>query len=462
MKKSFISLIIPGFLFSSLGSFAQPGNLDANFNMNCGSGTNGAIYSLDIQPDGKIILGGNFTNFNAFADGNLDRILPTGGIDGTFIVGTGFDGFVNKIEVLSSGKILTAGGFLNIQGNSNTFLGLLNDDGTVNSIFAGVGTNSYVKDFIELPSGKIMIGGHFLVYNGSSMPFLGIIYDGGNQDGATNIGAGPDGFVNGIVGTSDRAFLFGNFTAYDGHAANGIVKIYHDGTFDSSFDCGLGANSEISSLVVQTDGKIIVGGSFTSFNGVNCNGIVRLNTNGTVDASFNIGTGFSDYVKDMIIQPDGKIIVIGNFNQYNGVNRAKILRLLPNGTLDPVFNPGTGFNLLPHDLQLTTDGNVVVVGEFTEYNSTPVGHLVKLNGAAALIEEFKNEELNHLYPNPSSSDFSIRTDDLIEDVSIFNSMGILVYQGKSKHIELKNPESGIYLVRVKTNRHLWTEKLEIY
>lgn len=462
MKLNQLSPLISSIFISSVIAFGQPGNIDATFNTNCGSGTNGAIYSLDIQPDGKIILGGNFTNFNAFADGNLDRILPSGGIDGTFIVGTGFDGYVDQINVLSSGKILAAGGFLNVQGNSNSFIGMLNSDGTVNSIFAGIGTNSYVKDFIELPTGKIMIGGQFLTYAGSNMPYLGIIYDSGNVDAVTNIGSGPNGSVNGIVGTTNHSFLFGNFSSYDGHNTNGIVKIFHDGTFDSSFDCGSGPNSEISCLVVQNDGKIIVGGSFSSFNGINCNGLVRLNTNGSVDASFNIGTGFSDYVKDAVIQPDGKIIVVGNFNQYNGVNRSKIVRLLPNGTLDPVFNPGTGFNLLPHELKLSSDGNVVVVGEFTEYNSTPVGHLVKLNGAAVLLDEYKNSSTSHLYPNPCSTNFSINTTDIIEEVNIYNSFGQLVYQGKTNNIDLKNAESGIYFVRIKTNQNFWTEKLEVF
>src|SRR5574343_383155 len=131
MKSTFLLSIITSFCFTTFLVFGQPGNADASFITNCGSGTNGAIYNLAIQSDGKIILGGNFTTYNAFADGNIDRILPSGGIAGNFVVGTGWNSWVNGITVLCDEK-----------------LALLNAHGTLFSGFNSSGTDYWINDII--------------------------------------------------------------------------------------------------------------------------------------------------------------------------------------------------------------------------------------------------------------------------------------------------------------------------
>src|SRR5574343_527356 len=360
MKSTFLLSIITSFCFTTFLVFGQPGNADASFITNCGSGTNGAIYNLAIQSDGKIILGGNFTNYNAFADGNIDRILPSGGIDGNFVVGTGCNSWVNAITVLSDGKIDVAGDFSTLQG------------------------------FPAL--------------------FLGILYNDGSFDIGNNIGTGPNNIIRGITKTNDRAIIFGDFTSYDGNSIQNCAKIYLDGTLDPTFSPGLGFNNVIYDVQIQSDGKLIAGGAFTS---------------------------------------------------YDGFSSQRITRMNSNGSLDLKFNPGSGFNGIPYDVKIDSDGNILVVGEFTEYNSTLVGHLVKLNGSAVLLDEFEKIETSHLYPNPCSTNFSINTSDYIEEVNIYNSLGQLIYSGKSSSIDLKEPEAGIYFVRIKTNKNLWTEKLEV-
>lgn len=461
MKSTFLLSIITSFCFTTFLVFGQPGNADASFITNCGSGTNGVIYNLAIQSDGKIILGGNFTNYNAFADGNIDRILPSGGIDGNFVVGTGCNSWVNAITVLSDGKIAVAGDFSTIQGAVREKLALLNPDGTLFSGFNSSGTDYWINDIIELSSNKIMVGGDFSTLQGFPALFLGILYNDGSFDIGNNIGTGPNNIIRGITKTNDRAIIFGDFTSYDGNSIQNCAKIYLDGTFDPTFSPGLGFNNVIYDVQIQSDGKLIAGGAFTSYDGFSSQRITRMNSNGTFDLTFNIGAGFDNFVKSIAIQSDGKIVVVGNFTSFNGVLRNKIARLNSDGSLDLNFNPGSGFNGIPYDVKIDSDGNILVVGEFTEYNSTLVGHLVKLNGSAVLLDEFEKIETSHLYPNPCSTNFSINTSDYIKEVNIYNSLGQLIYSGKSSSIDLKEPEAGIYFVRIKTNKNLWTEKLEV-
>ena len=110
-------------------------------------------------------------------------------------------------------------------------------------------------------------------------------------------------------------------------------------------DVGTGFNSDVYSIAIQADGKIIVGGYFSEYNGVAANGIIRLNSNGSIDTSFVIGTGFNSLVYSIAIQDDGKILVGGYFSEYNGVSANGIIRLNSDGSRDTLFDTKFDINL---------------------------------------------------------------------------------------------------------------------
>ena len=125
--------------------------------------------------------------------------------------------------------------------------------------------------------------------------------------------------TNGIVFTtsiqSDGKIIVGGlFTSYNGTTTNNICRLTADDNFDSTFNIGTGANDKVISTTIQSDGKIIIGGYFTSFNGTTRNKIARLNADGTLDSTFNVGTGANNYVYTTTIQSDGKILIGGLFN----------------------------------------------------------------------------------------------------------------------------------------------------
>ena len=89
---------------------------------------------------------------------------------------------------------------------------------------------------------------------------------------------------------------------------------------------------------MQTDGRIIVAGTFSAFNGITCKDLVRLNINGTLDTTFNIGVGFNIAIKSIAIQPNGKIFACGAFTTFNNVSTNYIVKLNSDGSLDNTFN----------------------------------------------------------------------------------------------------------------------------
>ena len=136
----------------------------------------------------------------------------------------------------------------------------------------------------------------------------------------------------------------GSFSAFDGVTSGALARLNNDGTLDADFSANVGSGgsyqSEVTSGVYesrysvttvapQPDGKILVGGAFTSFNGTTINRIARLNSDGTLDTAFitNTGTGANNDVIEIAIQPDGKIVVGGYFTGFGGYPANRIARL---------------------------------------------------------------------------------------------------------------------------------------
>jgi uncharacterized delta-60 repeat protein len=140
-------------------------------------------------------------------------------------------------------------------------------------------------------------------------------------------------------------------------------------SLDTTFN--LGANGEIYALALQPDGKILVGGSFTTLGGAERNYVGRINLDGSLDTTFNPGADKT--VRTLALQPDGRIVVGGWFNTLGGETRHRIGRLNPNGTLDADFNPGAASVI--YTLALQPDGRIIVGGWFTFERLNPDGTL---------------------------------------------------------------------------------------
>jgi uncharacterized delta-60 repeat protein len=146
----------------------------------------------------------------------------------------------------------------------------------------------------------------------------------------------------------------------------------------------------------QPDGKIIVCGNFTTFNGISKNRIVRLNADGSTDNSFVIGTGADGIIECVTLQNDGKILIGGQFTKYNGVDRKYLARLNPDGSLDMDFDTSSGFNSHVYSLAVQADGKILAGGNFTTYNSVAKNYLIRLNSDASIDESFASTGANNI------------------------------------------------------------------
>src|ERR1035441_1374245 len=159
------------------------------------------------------------------------------------------------------------------------------------------------------------------------------------------------------------------------------LATFAQGNLDA-FNTGTGAEDAVQALAVQSDGKIIAAGLFYNINGTaNSLGIARLNTNGVVDGSFNPGTSVDYGINSVAIQADGKIILVGGFTQYQGMSRNGITRINANGLLDTTFNPGAGVNFAVDSVSVLTNGRVLIAGGFTTYNSVSRRGVARINSS---------------------------------------------------------------------------------
>lgn len=150
-----------------------------------------------------------------------------------------------------------------------------------------------------------------------------------------------DGFDN-IVRTvalqqDGNLIVGGDYLNFNGTSATYLCRLKPDGTIDTGFNSDLGLNGKVYTSFIQDDGKIIIGGAFTTYAGIIANRLIRLNLDGSRDITFNSNGAGNGIVYDVMQQPDGKIIIVGSFTQYNGVTVNRVARILRDGSLDTSF-----------------------------------------------------------------------------------------------------------------------------
>ncbi|MBV6405101.1 MAG: hypothetical protein GFGODING_01867 [Flavobacteriales bacterium] len=314
------------------------------------------VRALAYQPDGRTIVAGSFTAYDGTGRNMIARLKANGTLDGSFNPGTGFSptSATTALALQPDGDVLVAGAFTSFNGITGYDLLRLNANGSLDPAFdSGLGFDydpllirGAPEDLALQPNGWVVAVGPFQWYDGLS-PFVGTICRGiarigplGDFDATFEHGSdwwnGTDGF-NGSTRAVEllpdgRILVAGSFTTYGGVTRNRVALLNDDGTLDGSFDPGAGADGTVHCIALQSDGRILIGGSFTSYAGTPRNRIARLNADGSLDATFDPGSGFDNTVYGLAIQPDGRLIVGGDFTTFNGTPRHGIARLSIAGT----------------------------------------------------------------------------------------------------------------------------------
>lgn len=265
-----------------------------------------------------------------------------------------------------------------------------------NPFLTGSGFNTGVTTVVLQQDGKILVGGTFLSFNGiTGISRMARLNSDGNLDNtfSTDIFSGtsfPE--VSAIAVQADGKIIAGgDFTEYNSISQSGIIRLNNDGSYDPSFSIGSGFDGVVEELLIQSDGKIIVAGNFDNYNDTIAGNIIRLHPNGVIDQSFLTGTGFNSDIDVIALQPDEKIIVGGGFSGYNGTpSVAKLTRLNTDGTLDNTFNVGTGAagSARVNTVKILSDGKIAIGGSFLSFNGQGPMRINRLNADGSLDNTF--------------------------------------------------------------------------
>ncbi|MBA3900534.1 MAG: T9SS type A sorting domain-containing protein [Bacteroidetes bacterium] len=353
----------------------------------------------------------------------------------------------------------------------------LNADGTVDSSF-DPGTVSYfsVRTISIQSDGKIIVGGEFSSFNGTPKSGIARLNTNGSLDASFASGFGFDGTVYSTVIQSDGKILAGGlFDFFNGTPVSKIVRLNANGSLDTSFDPGTLKNGVIYSISIQNNKKILVGGAFSFSGGTNITNFARLNPAGGLDNTFDTGTGFQSDVRSIELQNDGKIIVAGSFFSFNGVYAGRIARLIgdcaedinitKNGNTLTAVATGVDYQWIDCDNNInpnlqgevnqsftaTTNGNYAVIITSTSCSDTSAC----VNVTISNVEQFKNDNKISLYPNPAGN---YVTPTSVQDltgavVKVMNLTGhvlneIKIYSGKSHSFDLSAYAPGMYFIEI--------------
>ena len=219
--------------------------------------------------------------------------------------------------------------------------------------------------------------------------------DGSLDTSFSSTRGGADDFITSLVLTNNQIYVGGGFAYFDGTQRNGIARLNSNGTLDTSFNPQPGANGTVWAVAVQTDGKVIIGGEFTLAGGTICSHLARLNTDGSLDYTFNPGViggppgapGYITNVNAVAVTPAG-IVIGGNFTSVGGQSMKNIARLsATDGSLDTSFNP-TGTDDQVFALALQSDGHLLIGGAFTNVNGSLLKHIARLNTSGSVDTKF--------------------------------------------------------------------------
>ncbi|MBX2999923.1 MAG: delta-60 repeat domain-containing protein [Caldilineaceae bacterium] len=372
--------VLAGGMFTQMGGVARrflgrahpaaPSFLpDPDFNPT----VNNAINSLALQADGKIVLGGVFTEINGQPRSRVARLNADGSLDPDFMPGEG-NFTVNTVAVQADGKILVGGSFTMLGGAARSSLGRLNADGSLDDSFNPGMMNGAAPGQVHAMAvqtdGKILVGGQFNSLGGQPRFNIGRLNSDGSVDADFNPGA--DSTVNALQVQPDGKILVGGaFLTLSGESRPYFGRLHPDGALDSVFTPTL--NNRVQAITLQPDGKILIGGTF-GCPGYSSNIVLRLEVDGAPDETFfhcagNRNHWFDGAIRALVLQPDGRILVGGLFLRMNDQPYETLGRLNGDGVPDSTFNPTTNGSV--HALALLVDESILVAGTFGEIGGRP-------------------------------------------------------------------------------------------
>jgi uncharacterized delta-60 repeat protein len=312
------------------------GTLDTSFDPGQAADS-GYVNAIIVQEDGSILVGGSFYSSTYQNPSNLARLHSDGSVDYSFDPSLYLDGVVNAMALQDEGFIVIAGGFEVVDGFYRRDVARLFPDGSLDMSFdacvastSGAGATALAV----LPDGKILVTGKFTFAGGRARDGIARLMDCGDLDDSYAPQPGIESSATPYavaLETNGNVFLGGDFFLYHNLLRPGIAEL-DAGGLPTEFNPGTGFfGGTVYTIAFQPDQKLLVGGAFSTYNFTPVNHVIRLSPGGALDTSFNPGAGPNDSVSSILPQ-NGKYLIAGRFSAFDGVPRSGLARL--NG--DPI------------------------------------------------------------------------------------------------------------------------------
>lgn len=398
---------------SNIVRFQTDGTVDTAFcrRARLAGGTGTAILA---QPDGTVLVGGNFHTVNGTDRPALARLLPTGQLDASFgppLLGLSSTNStassVSKLARQADGRLLVAGTLQSTPNGTPTYLLRISTNGGIDASFQPP-ANTLPQALLAQPDGTIMIG------RDAAVPLLRLL---------------PSGAV-------DPTFTPPTFTAM------------------------LGSTS-VQALDRYPDGRLLVAGKFTEVGGITTTNLARLQANGAVDASFATQLFRPEgYVQTIALQPNGRVLLAGRPTGLPSATTGALYRLLPDGSPDASFDsslgPLLGVQLLGvMRVLVQTDGAIVAGGLFTSVGGLPIISFVRLLDPNVLHVQANSAAAQlRAWPVPAHETLQVSWDatESARRMQLLDNLGRIVRMIDSPAPGLRlttaGLASGVYLLRV--------------
>ncbi len=381
--------LVSGVVRGRIVRLTSAGSVDGAFATS--PGCDGVVRALSIRTDGSIVVGGDFDNCQGVARKRVAVVTLNGSLEMTFDPGIGPNGSVNHVLARSDGKVMLWGGFSSCSGVATLRHVRLTAGGAVDNTYSFNGANNTLTAVAVQNDGGILLGGQFSTFNGYLKDRIVRLLPNGNIDASFVPGVAYESLIEaGIFRLNDMiiqpdgslivaGLLRSNMLDMFGSTGHGIARMQVNGALDQSFSATINHLQEVRGLSQQSDGKLIAAhSSYSAF--ASTSTLKRFKTDGLLDSTFTIGTTTGGLIERTAVQPDGRILVLGAFQDYSGSGRKNILRLNIDGSIDNSFNYVTGFmGGSPKHLLILSDGKVIVSGSFTSYDDNPTNGLCRLN-----------------------------------------------------------------------------------
>ncbi|MCB2378698.1 T9SS type A sorting domain-containing protein [Hymenobacter sp. BT635] len=339
------------------------GSVDQAFTTAMGTGiTGGEAYVVAQEPSGKLLVGGSYTSFDGKSAGKLTRLLSSGAYDPTFIPPASSVGGVTAIGIdPTTGQALVQGVFRE--------LARLNPDGSMDASFQVV-SPSYCASTSDYGNTRILVDRNRRVLLARSCVTTGTIAPGNQyltrylENGDLDPQLNGQGLLNSLVNVvvpqdNGGVLLGGSFTRFGTLTNTSLVRLNASLQVETAFRPILDTYGSVVKVLQQPDGKLLVAGSFREVNGQAATGLMRLNLDGTPDATFGF-PAVDGPIGTIALQPNGRLVVAGSFTTVAGTSSPGLARLLANGNLDTSFTSYAAAGLSVLSVGVQPDGGLLV------------------------------------------------------------------------------------------------------